>query len=171
MCDAGIYPHVMWRNLCSTLHRISVLTGSIVLWVKYNAWTPPLWRPQDPCVLRMGAKRLNKAWLTSRSTEAELAAACRPAPFNIWPMLFAWHWGNTTSVRYVSNCYMSPAAFHIKEMLPCTGRCQHTGSSARQHVSDKITGCCGSHLPSCAGGSMATLCLVKTWFGSCIILW
>lgn len=48
--------------------------------------------------------------------------------------------------------------------------CQHTGSSARQQVSDKITRRCGVHLPSRTGRSMATLCLVKTWFSVCIIL-
>lgn len=125
------------------------------VWVKYNAWN-----------LSYDTHRISANWECEQNSSA---ASLTPPPPNIWPM-FAWHWGKYQFYHiYRKLLYVSSCTSHQK-CIP-VHRCQHTGSSVRQHVSDKITRCCGLHLPSHTGRSMVTLCLVKTWFSVCLILW
>lgn len=75
---------------------------------------------------------------------------------NIWLVLLRCC-GNNIPVRFVCT-----AAFYIKETSSFAGQSQHTGSSARQRVADKITERCSRRRRT----KMATLCLVG--FSRCV---
>lgn len=157
----------MCSNLCSTSYRLSVLTGCIGWCECSTMHRPPSVAPKGPCEWK-GSIKLG--WPCTELKQGSVL----PVRFSL--LASGLRWSDTEEPLVLSYSpwivfFFSPAAFHIKETLLYKGWCQHTGSLALQHVSDKITECCSSHLPSGEGQSMVTLCLVKTWFNVYIILW
>ncbi|MEQ2248526.1 hypothetical protein ILYODFUR_019932, partial [Ilyodon furcidens] len=98
-------------------------------------------------------------WIRNRPSSSSVLNRKKAASTsNIWPVLPSCC-GNNSPVSFVCT-----ASFYIKETLSFTGQSQHTGSSAWQHVADKITERLGSYPPSSSNRRrMASLVL---WHGS-----